>query len=139
LAYLGEMLKSQAKTNHQRNYKRRRRAGQMAAKPPREPRPIRMTPPTKRVAQIKRWGRLLKVNSTKLRSAGREIIRGLNLDSDLGMAEACRRYKEHLDQRRAAKEAKAKRKAETKLAPPRYSSIYVEPPSDDYWVMVKPK
>ena len=55
------------------------------------------------------------------------------------MAEACRRYKEHLDQRRVAKEAKAKRKAEAKLAPPRCSSFYVEAPSDDYWVMVKPK
>jgi hypothetical protein len=117
------MLKSQAKTDYQRDYKRRRRAG----------------PPPKHVAKIKRWGRLLKVNSTKLRSAGREIIRGLNLDSDLGMAEACRRYKEHLDQRRVAKEAKAKRKAEAKLAPPRCSSFYVEAPSDDYWVMVKPK
>jgi hypothetical protein len=50
LDYLGEMLKSQAKIDYQRDYKRRRRAGQMAAKLPREPRPIRTTPPTKHVA-----------------------------------------------------------------------------------------
>jgi hypothetical protein len=50
------------------------------------------------------------------------------------MAEACRRYKEHLDQRRVAKEAKAKREAEAKPAPSYWRSFCGEPPSDDYWV-----
>jgi hypothetical protein len=118
------MLKGQAKTDYQREYMRRRRA----AAPQREPKPIRKAAPKRMIEQIKYWGR--HAGSANLSSVGRAVIDGLDLGTDQGMAEACRRYKVHLDQRRTAKEAQAKREADAKTATKRYS-FCGEPASKD--------
>jgi hypothetical protein len=123
------MLKGQAKTDYMRGYMRRRRAAQTAAKPQREPKPIRTTPPQRMIDQIEHWGYLLRSGRTRwLCSYGFQIIHDLDLDTDEGMAEACRRYQEHHDQRRAEKEAQ--KEADAKTAPPR-CSFCGEPASSD--------
>jgi hypothetical protein len=111
------MLKGQAKTDYQREYMRRRRAGQVAVKP--LPKPKRTAPPKRMIDQIRYWGR--HADSWRLHRVGRAIIDGLDLGTEQGMAEACRRYQDHLDRRRTAKESWAKKEAEAKTAPKRCS------------------
>jgi hypothetical protein len=62
------------------------------------------------IQQIKRWRWLRAYQTSSLRSVGRRILDGLQLDTDAGLMEACRRYNAHLDDLKARR--KQRRSAE---------------------------
>src|SRR5262245_59219939 len=103
------MLKGEAKTAYMREYMRRRRAGLATAKP--KP-PWRPSP--RRIHTVRRWQRLARNGSSYLPHHASKIIDGLDLDTDEGMAEACRRYQAHLDAQREEKEREKEREATAK-------------------------
>ena len=108
------MLKGEAKTAYMREYMRRRRAGLATAKPP-KPKPP-WQPPQHMIEKIRHWQRVARSSQPRrLRQPGHVIIDGLDLDTDEGMAEACRRYKSHRDaQHEAPKRAAVQREAAKK-------------------------
>ena len=98
------MLKGEAKTAYMREYMRRRRAGLATAKPP-KPKPP-WQPPQHMIEKIRYRQRVARSSQPRLRQPGHVIIDGLDLDTDEGMAEACRRYQSHHDaQHEASKRA----------------------------------
>ena len=107
------MLKREAKTAYMREYMRRRRAGLATAKSP-KPKPP-WQPSQHMIEKIRYWQRVARSSRPRLRQPGHVIIDGLDLDTDEGMAEACRRYKSHRDaQHEAPKRAAVQREAAKK-------------------------
>ena len=81
------MLTGDAKRDYQRDYMRRKRAGEPTVKPPKP------WQPTKRmVDQVRYWLR----TGASASHVGRQIIEGLDPSNE---DEALRRYKAHLDRR----------------------------------------
>jgi len=104
-----------------REYMRRRRAGLATAKPP-KPKPP-WQPPQHMIEKIR-----------QLRQPGHVIIDGLDLDTDEGMAEACRRYKSH----RGAQHEASKRAAVQREAAKKECWFCGEPASGDRRVIAAP-
>ena len=122
------MLKGQAKTDYQREYMHRRRAGLATAKPKAK---LPWRPSRRMVATVRHWQYLAQHRPSHLRQPARTIIDGLNLTTDGGVLEACRRYQAHLAARRAARKREAEEREAAKKAPAR-CSFCREPASSDH-------
>ena len=84
------MLHGEAKRDYQRDYMRKRRTGEPTRKLEKQEKPWQ---PTKRMRdQVRYWFR-----ASNLSRVGRKIIEGLDPSNE---AEALRRYKAHLDERK---------------------------------------
>jgi ClpX C4-type zinc finger len=98
------MLTGEAKRNYQRDYMRRRRAGQAAPeqaaperKPPPPPKPWQ--PPERLIEQIAYWIR----HPRSRRGLGDEVMEDLHFDTDEEWMEACHRHKGITEWRREQK------------------------------------
>jgi len=114
------MLKGQAKTDYQREYMRRRRAGLATAKP--KPKAKLPWQPSHRMLEtVRHWQHLAQRAPWRLRQPALNIIDGLDLATEEGVFEACRRHQAHLDARRAARKREAEEREAAKKAPARCS------------------
>jgi hypothetical protein len=126
------MLKGQAKTDYQREYMRRRRAGLPTA----TPKPPKEWKPTQRILdQIAQWISVADRQPWRLGELGRQVLAGLTFEPDENgkihvtddiWAELCRRYKQFADERRAECQ---KEKEEAAKPTPRCRSFCRKPSS----------
>src|SRR5215471_18549396 len=105
-----------------RDYMRRRRAGLATTKPTKPKPPWR--PSSRMIHTVRHWQRLARNGSSYLPHHASKIIDVLDLNTDEGMAEACRRYQAHLDAQREEKEREKEREAAAKKAPPKCSFCF---------------
>jgi hypothetical protein len=99
------VLKGEAKRDYMRDYMRRRRAGLATAKPPKPKPPWR---PSKRMIEtVRHWWYLAQHRPASLRQPSHSIIEDLDLDTDVDVEEACRRYQRYLEERRKQREREA--------------------------------
>jgi len=102
--------------NYYRTYMRRRRAELATAKPKAK---LPWRPSCRMVATVRHWQYLAQHRPSHLRQPARAIIDGLDLTTDEGAFEACRRYQAHLDARCAARKREAEEREAVKKAPAR--------------------
>jgi ClpX C4-type zinc finger len=117
------VLTGKLKTDYQREYMRRRRAGLPTAKPRQK---AEWKPSRRTVEQVSHWVRVAHHRPWRLRGLGAQVLAGMTFvpdqDGKIQMtdavwAELCRRYKTLTDQRRAERERE--REEAAKPRPPR--------------------
>ncbi len=126
------MLTGAAKTAYQREYMRRRRAGQPKPEPKPKPKPA-WQPSQLLVHQIKCWASMRAHRPWRLGKFGAEVIDGLEFDTDEEWMEACHRHRGITEARRQEKQQQkqdAARPEPTKPPPVIRCSFCGEPTSD---------